>query len=125
VLWQDAFCRVVRVTDTPDYPGYCRVILHRHVSEMTDLPPAERSRLMMTVMQVEQALRDLMQPDKINLASLGNKVSHVHWHVIPRFTNDPHFPDPIWGARLRDTPPVVSEDFDAQLARAIRQAMQP
>ena len=60
LLWQDDFCRIVRVTDTPDYPGFCRVILNRHVAEMTDLPPAERSRLMMTVMKVEQALRELM-----------------------------------------------------------------
>ena len=36
VLWRDAFCRIVRVS-TRDYPGYCRVILNRHASEMTDL----------------------------------------------------------------------------------------
>jgi diadenosine tetraphosphate (Ap4A) HIT family hydrolase len=123
LLWQDDFCRVVRVTDTPDYPGFCRVILNRHVAEMTDLAPAERSRLMMTVMKVEQALRDLMRPDKINLAALGNVVPHVHWHVIPRFVDDPHFPNPIWGARLRTTPHAVPAEFDARLTRAISRAM--
>lgn len=123
LLWQDDFCRVVRVTDTPDHPGFCRVILNRHVAEMTDLAPQERSRLMMTVMKVEQALRDLLRPDKINLATLGNVVPHLHWHVIPRFVDDPHFPNPIWGARLRDTPHAVAADFDVQLARAIARAM--
>lgn len=125
LLWQDDFCRIVRVTDTPDYPGFCRVILNRHVAEMTDLLPAERARLMMTVMKVEQVLRDLLRPDKINLAALGNVVPHVHWHVIPRFFDDPHFPNPIWGVRLRDTPHAVPADFDARLARAIDGAMQP
>lgn len=125
LLWQDDFCRIVRVTDTPDYPGFCRVILNRHVAEMTDLPPAERARLMMTVMKVEQVLRDLLRPDKINLAALGNVVPHVHWHVIPRFVDDPHFPNPIWGVRLRDTPHAVPADFDTRLARAIDGAMQP
>ena len=125
LLWQDDFCRIVRVTDTPDYPGFCRVILNRHVAEMTDLLPAERARLMMTVMKVEQVLRDLLRPDKINLAALGNVVPHVHWHVIPRFVDDPHFPNPIWGVRLRDTPHAVPADFDARLARAIDGAMQP
>lgn len=125
LLWQDEFCRIVRVTDTPDYPGFCRVILNRHVAEMTDLPPAERARLMMTVMKVEQVLRDLLRPDKINLAALGNVVPHVHWHVIPRFFDDPHFPNPIWGVRLRDTPHAVPADFDTRLARAIDGAMQP
>ncbi len=123
LLWQDDFCRIVRVTDTPDYPGFCRVILNRHVAEMTDLAPAERSRLMMTVMKVEQALRDLMRPDKINLAALGNVVPHVHWHVIPRFVDDPHFPNPVWGARLRAAPHAVPAEFDARLARAISRAM--
>lgn len=123
MLWQDDFCRIVRVSDTPDYPGFCRVILNRHVAEMTDLVPQERSRLMMTVMKVEQALRDLLHPDKINLAALGNVVPHLHWHVIPRFADDPHFPNPIWGTRLRDTPHAVPADFDAHLARAIAQAM--
>ncbi|MFN3716040.1 MAG: HIT family protein [Thiobacillus sp.] len=123
LLWQDDFCRIVRVTDAPDYPGFCRVILNRHVAEMTDLLPAQRSRLMMVVMEVEQVLRELMQPDKINLASLGNVVPHLHWHVIPRFVDDPHFPNPVWGVRLRDTPHAVAADFDARLARAVQRAM--
>lgn len=100
VLWQDALCRVVAV-DLPDYPGFCRVILNRHTSEMTDLPEAERQRLMQVVFAVESALRRLMGPDKINLASLGNVVPHVHWHIIPRFADDAHFPQPIWGPALR------------------------
>jgi diadenosine tetraphosphate (Ap4A) HIT family hydrolase len=44
----------------------------------------------------------LLRPDKINLASLGNMVAHLHWHVIPRFADDPHFPQPIWGTRQRE-----------------------
>jgi len=47
-------------------------------------------------------LRDTLQPDKINLASLGNQVPHLHWHVIPRFADDAHFPDPIWAAARRE-----------------------
>lgn len=120
ILWQDDFCRVVLVTDTPDYPGFCRVILNRHVAEMTDLAPTERSRLMMTVMKVEQALRETIQPDKINLASLGNVVPHLHWHVIPRFEDDSHFPNPIWGARVRETQRDFPADMNARLAAAIQ-----
>jgi diadenosine tetraphosphate (Ap4A) HIT family hydrolase len=102
VLWQDDFCRVIFVTDTPDYPGFCRVILKRHIKEMTDLTGDERMRLMDVVWKTEQAVRDVMNPDKINLASLGNVVPHLHWHVIPRFKNDRHFPNPIWGEVKRE-----------------------
>jgi len=100
VLWQDAQLRVIRVDD-PDYPGFCRVILNRHVKEMTDLSPPERARLMQVVFGVEGALRELLRPDKVNLAALGNQVPHLHWHVIPRFVDDKHFPDPLWAAPRR------------------------
>jgi diadenosine tetraphosphate (Ap4A) HIT family hydrolase len=106
VLWQDGFCRVTLVDDF-DYPGFCRVILERHMSEMTDLSAPERTRLMDAVFAAEAALREVLAPDKINLASLGNIAPHVHWHVIPRYRDDPHFPSPIWAPR-NDGPRVVN-----------------
>jgi diadenosine tetraphosphate (Ap4A) HIT family hydrolase len=101
VLWQNGLCRVVRV-DEPDYPGFVRVILKRHAREMGDLSREEREALMAVVFEVEAAVRETMQPDKMNLASLGNMTPHVHWHVVPRFGDDRHFPNPIWAAPLRE-----------------------
>ena len=101
VIWENGICRVVMVAD-PDYPGFCRVILHRHLREMTDLPHKERMQLMTVLFAVETAVRSLYQPDKINLASLGNMVPHLHWHIIPRFRDDRHFPESIWGPAQRD-----------------------
>ncbi len=117
-LWQDDFCRVV-LADEPDYPGFLRVILNAHVREMTDLPPGDQQRLMQAVLAAEAALREAMAPDKVNLASLGNVVPHLHWHVIPRYADDPHFPDPVWGGRKRDTPHAAPAALDAQLTAAL------
>ena len=100
LLWQNGLCRVVAVTDA-DYPGYCRVILGRHAREMTDLADEERRRLLDVVLAVEAAVREAMRPDKMNLASLGNMTPHVHWHVIPRFRDDRHFPGPVWSEAKR------------------------
>jgi diadenosine tetraphosphate (Ap4A) HIT family hydrolase len=100
VLWRDALCRVVRA-DVEGYPGFLRVVLARHVAEMTDLEPTERVRVMHVVFAVERMLRELYRPDKMNLASFGNQVPHLHWHVIPRYRDDPHFPEPTWGAVQR------------------------
>ena len=100
VLWQDDFCRVVMVAD-PDYPGFCRVILNKHAAEMTDLSPRQRTRMMNAVFATEAALRAVTRADKINLASLGNAVPHLHWHVIPRYRDDRHFPRPIWARSER------------------------
>src|SRR5580704_4165519 len=62
VLWQNDLCRVVRV-DEPDYPGYVRVILGRHSTEMADLGRDERDRFMAVVFAVEAAVRDTMKAD--------------------------------------------------------------
>lgn len=117
VLWKDEVLRIILVND-PDYPAFCRVILNRHVQEMTDLPAEERTRLMQAVYAVEATLREQIQPDKINLASLGNQVPHLHWHVIPRFANDRHFPDPVWApARRQGRPHQIDTD---RLVESIR-----
>lgn len=100
VLWQDERCRVILVDDA-DYPGFCRVIWGAHAKEMTDLTEPERAHLMTVVFAIEDILRETLQPAKINLASLGNQVPHLHWHVIPRFPDDAHFPDPVWAVRKR------------------------
>ena len=100
MLWQNDLCRVVRV-DEPDYPGFVRVILKRHAREMGDLAQQERDDLMAVVFAVEAAVRETMQPDKMNLASLGNMTPHVHWHIVPRFRDDRHFPNPIWASPQR------------------------
>jgi diadenosine tetraphosphate (Ap4A) HIT family hydrolase len=86
-----------------EHPDFCRVIWKQHVREMTDLDAADRRHLLAVVFAVEAALRTLVRPDKINLASLGNQVPHLHWHVIPRFRDDRHFPEPIWARPLRDS----------------------
>jgi diadenosine tetraphosphate (Ap4A) HIT family hydrolase len=62
------------------------------------------------VCATERAIRKVLEPVKVNVASLGNQVPHLHWHVIPRFTNDPQFPLPIWAPRQR----TVSEALLAQ-----------
>ena len=103
LLWQDSVCRVVLVNDA-DYPGFCRVIWQAHIKEMTDLTASQRGRLMEIVFTLEQVLRQTLLPDKINLASLGNVTPHLHWHVIPRFRSDPHFPNPIWAIASRIAP---------------------
>jgi len=102
------------------YPGFLRVIVNRHVKEMTDLQ--ERARLMQVVFACEEVLRKLYRPEKVNLASLGNVMPHVHWHVIARFVDDAHFPDAIWAPARRSATPRAAV-ADEVLARAIMAAL--
>jgi diadenosine tetraphosphate (Ap4A) HIT family hydrolase len=97
----------VILVDDANYPGFCRVIWNTHVREMSDLTDAERVAVMDAVNQVELAQRDVLHADKINLASLGNVVPHLHWHVIPRFADDAHFPNPVWAQAVRTPDPAT------------------
>ena len=90
---------------------------------MTDLANDERARLMDAVFATESALRGLIQPDKMNLASFGNQVPHIHWHVIPRAVDDPHFPDPVWGPVRRPAPSGRQEVSDAALAAKLAELL--
>lgn len=121
VLWRDARCRIIEVND-PDYPGYCRAIWREHVREMSDLADGDREHLMTVVFALEAALREALQPEKINLAALGNQVPHLHWHVIPRFRDDPHFPDAIWAPRRRNVRTTRRLERDT-LARALERRL--
>ncbi|HVP88222.1 MAG TPA: HIT family protein [Casimicrobiaceae bacterium] len=120
VLWSDAHCRVLHVSDAK-FPGFCRVIWNAHVTEFTDLDEAARAHVMKVVALVEQALRKLLAPDKINLASLGNQTPHLHWHIIPRYRDDAHFPDPIWAAVKR---PGVVRPLPSDFASSVRKTLE-
>lgn len=126
LLWASRTLRIVRVggEEGQRFPGFCRIISNRHVSELTDLPPRERAEIWRALQAVESILRECFAPDKINLASLGNVVPHLHWHVIPRHHTDTHFPRPIWSDPLRRLrraePPRVS---DARLRQLLTQSL--
>ena len=97
----------VIVVDDANYPGFCRVIWHDHVREMSDLSLDDRLLVNDAVFRVEQAVREVMQPLKVNVASLGNVVPHLHWHIIPRYADDAHFPAPVWAQAVRATEPAI------------------
>jgi diadenosine tetraphosphate (Ap4A) HIT family hydrolase len=97
----------VIIVDDANHPGFCRVIWREHVREMSDLAREDRLLLNEAVFQVEQAVRETMQPLKVNVASLGNVVPHLHWHVIPRYADDAHFPAPVWAQATRQTDETV------------------
>ncbi len=101
VVFSSERWRMILVDDS-NYPGFCRVIWNGHVKEMTDLPAVQRAEIMQAVWAVEEAIRAVMLPDKINLASFGNMVPHLHWHIIPRYQDDAHFPNPVWAAARTD-----------------------
>lgn len=117
--------RVIRAEEA-DFPAFYRLVWNDHVAEFSDLPASERALCMDAVTLIEAVLRRQLRPTKVNLATLGNVVPHLHWHVIARFDWDSHFPAPVWGAAQRPSDAQALTQLRARLPaldRDIRQAL--
>ena len=121
-LWQGQGQRIVLVHET-GFEGWCRVIWDDHISELTDLPKDQRQSVFDAVIALETALRAELRPWKINVASLGTGAPHLHVHVIPRFQDDPTFPDPVWLPPVRQTTRQLPDGFAKRMAARLEQAL--
>jgi len=90
---------------------------------MTDLDKDVRIELMNVVFVVESAIKIFYKPDKINLASLGNLTPHIHWHIIPRFYNDNHFPGTIWSQQKKFEKTKISDHTRNKLNTFISESL--
>ena len=127
LVWRSEGWRLVHAGEAA-FPGFYRLICNRHVAEWSDLAAEERQHAMEAVTLVEKLLREHLQPTKINLATLGNVVPHLHWHIIARFDWDSHFPDPVWAAPRRAPDAQKLAALRARLPEveaALIQALQP
>jgi len=72
------------------------LVLKRHATELFELTKSERSQLIEEVSRVATTLAMAFEPVKLNYELLGNQVSHIHWHMIPRLAGDPAPKEPVW-----------------------------
>ena len=86
----------VFLADEQVYRGYCLILLHEHADHLDEVPIERQVQLWEDIARVAAALRKELAPVRINYACLGNFLTHVHWHVIPRYADDPEPLHPIW-----------------------------
>jgi diadenosine tetraphosphate (Ap4A) HIT family hydrolase len=103
------------------FPGYTLLFTKQHVTELFHLDMAVRGGLMEEVSRVAEALFTLFQPDKINYELLGNMVPHIHWHLVPRHSDEPLWPRPIWSEPHNEL--LLSPEEYRERIRLIRQAL--
>jgi diadenosine tetraphosphate (Ap4A) HIT family hydrolase len=102
------------------FPGWTVLVLNRHATELFQLSPDERSRLIEEVSRVAHTLAGFFQAVKINYELLGNQLPHVHWHLIPRLAGDPAPTEPVWRVPhepKRLAPQELRERIEALQAR--------
>lgn len=114
VVLQTAGWRLVHAAE-PGFPAFYRLVWNHHVREFSQLPAAGRHDCTDALAAIEQAMLRRLAPAKVNLASLGNMVAHLHWHVVARFDWDSHFPGSVWSAPQREAPPQRLAEVAARL----------
>jgi diadenosine tetraphosphate (Ap4A) HIT family hydrolase len=107
------------------YRGHCILVFDpRHVTRLDELAPDEWTALAGDLHRSTRAITATCAPDHFNVASLGNVMPHLHWHLVPRYKGDPRWGAPIWSADLRDELDRRLEPTDrAGLLDALRAAL--
>jgi len=78
------------------YAGYTLVIARRHATELYHLSDAESTAYFHDMLRVARAIDRAFSPRKMNYELLGNTVAHLHWHLFPRYADDPNPTRPTW-----------------------------
>jgi len=69
--------------------------------EMSEVPKELRIEIYDLLDMIEKEILHYYKPKKINIASFGNYLPHVHWHIMARFEEDSYYPEPMWGIKQR------------------------
>ena len=107
------------------YRGHCQLIFDgRHACRSDQLAADEWRRFCDDLYLAQRAILQVTRPDHVNVELLGNVVPHLHWHIVPRYFNDPRWGMPIWTTPLSAMPETHLEAADrTALIEAIRAAL--
>jgi diadenosine tetraphosphate (Ap4A) HIT family hydrolase len=95
------------------FTGYCVLVSRAHASELSQLGE-ERAAFLEEMATLAEAIEACFQPHKLNYELLGNQVPHLHWHLFPRYADDPDRLRPVWFALEKvDTDPAEKKRLTA------------
>lgn len=78
------------------YKGYTLLLCKQHVIELHHLEPDFKTKFLKEMSEVAEAVYYAFKPKKLNYEALGNSDTHLHWHIFPRYPNDPPLVGPTW-----------------------------
>jgi diadenosine tetraphosphate (Ap4A) HIT family hydrolase len=87
----------LRLINDTNYPWFILVPRRANIRDVIDLTEADQSTLWQESAKLSQLLRVKYNPEKLNLAALGNMVPQLHLHHVARYSTDVAWPAPIWG----------------------------
>lgn len=99
------------VYDDARFPGRSIIMLNTHYEEFTDVPAEETVAFMEDIKATMTIIKNITGCERVNLAILGNAVSHVHAHLIPRFPSQEEFPNKSPWNDKRSLAPLPTEQL--------------
>lgn len=87
----------VRLMNNANFPWIILVPKVIDAVEITDLSPDEYNMVNAEIKLMAKVMQVVFEPDKLNIATIGNKVKQLHYHIIARFEKDSCFPETVWG----------------------------
>ncbi len=84
---------------------WIKIFSQKPYKELSDCDDKTREVLLNTMLLAEKTMIEYYNPTKVNIAMFGNYLPHLHIHVMARFENDSHFPEPMWGKKQREFNP--------------------
>ena len=74
----------------------------KEYKEFSETSTEVKTQILTALDIIEKEMLKRYSPKKINIASFGNYLPHLHFHIMARFADDSHFPEPMWGKKQRE-----------------------
>jgi diadenosine tetraphosphate (Ap4A) HIT family hydrolase len=107
-IYEDAFIFIE--THDSEIP-WLKIFTQEQRKEFSECTPEEKDAIWTALDIIERLMIAYYVPEKVNIASFGNVLPHVHWHIMARFKEDSYFPEPMWGSVQRqgelELPPMA------------------
>lgn len=81
---------------------WLKIFTRTRRKEFSECTREEKEMIWECLDSIEKEMLVYFKPDKINIASFGNMLPHVHWHIMARYKEDSYFPEPMWGTKQRE-----------------------
>lgn len=81
---------------------WLKIFTNENYKEFSDCPNEVKVEILRCLDIIEKEMLEYYKPEKINIASFGNYIPHVHFHIMARFKEDSYFPEPMWGKKQRE-----------------------
>ena len=99
------------------YRGRCLVAYNGHVNDLNELSDEERNAFMADVAKVTRAMQKAFNPEKINYGAYSDKLSHLHFHLAPKYLDGPDYG---WTFQMNPGKVYLSDEEYQQLIDAIK-----